>query len=279
MRFQARIRSLGRRLDAATRRATRYRGMLVIVLWQAPVGPVVGPDGSVSLLFGGGLDQYVTEFGCDGPTQTASQRYRLAAVEFDRDVSRSVRVEGVVGGISWEPTDPLPWLAAKGSSGGFGQFNVRWDSNNWGAGGGLLLLPDMGHYDAGYGDPKSEYTAMPSGYLRAGPAERLHARMDLTPPSALGSQVPGRIGAGWNATRRDRFSGFIGVASLGSSSDLLGSGVTAEATVPVSARASIRVLGHYGEGFDKTVNGLALGGRYSFGARPAETAAVRGVVR
>jgi hypothetical protein len=92
---------IGQRLSRAIRRASRYRGMLVIDLWQAPVGPYAGADGSIGLLFGGRVDQYATEIGCSRPTQTASQRYQLAGIEWDRDLDSNFRREGVAGGITW----------------------------------------------------------------------------------------------------------------------------------------------------------------------------------
>jgi hypothetical protein len=179
---------LGQRLGAAVRRASRYRGMLVIVLWQAPIGPHAGPDGSVSMLFGGGLDQYVTDFGCYGPTATASQRYRLSAVEFDHDLSRTVRLDAVAGGISWDPRDPSGWAPAVKSSGTFGHVHLRGDWRMWGIGAGALVLPNMNHeIDVAASRPVSGHTAMPSAYFRYGNAERLHGRMDVTPPNATGS--------------------------------------------------------------------------------------------
>jgi hypothetical protein len=274
MRSPKPLQSAGRRLSVALRRASRYRGMLVIVLWQAPVGPYAGPDGSVSMLFGGGLDQYVTDFGCDGPTQTASQRYRLAAVELDHNLTPAVRLDAVAGGVAWEPRDrPQPSMGRK-SSGAFGHVHVRWDWARWGVGGGALVLPDMNHsLGAGYAGESAGYTAMPSGYLRVGGAERLHGRLDVAPPNALGSQVPARAGIAWNATRRDRPAWFIGFAALGSSPELLGEGFAGEATLPVSGRASLRILTHYGRGYDKTVGGVAVGGRYTFGARAPDATA------
>jgi hypothetical protein len=265
---------LGRRLSAATRRATRYRGLLVIVLWQAPVGPYAGPDGSVGMMFGGGLDQYVTEFGCGGPTATATQKYRVAALEFDHDLGTTVRLEAVAGGIAWEPQSQSAWRTAHKSSGGFGHVHLRKDWPKWGLGAGILVLPNMNHdIDAGNIDPASGHTARPSGYLRVGSAERLHARLDLAPPNATGSQVPARAGVAWNATRRDRPAWFVGFAALGSSPELLGDGAAAEATLPVTGRASVRLLAHYGSGFDKAMSGVAVGGRFSLGPRaPAASA-------
>jgi hypothetical protein len=267
------LRSAGQRLDGAIRRMSRYRGMLVIVLWQAPVGPYPGPDGSIGFLFGGGLDQFVTEFGCDGPTRTAAQTYGVAAVEFDRDIGRQARLEAVAGGITWSPRDQADWPSTRKSSGVFGQANLRWDWRKWGVGGGILVLPNMNHDAVDF--EQSGYTALPSVHLRYGNSERMHGRIEVTPPNALGAQVPGRAGIGWNATRRDRPSWFVGFAVLGSSPELLAEGLAAEAAVPVSDRAAVRVLAHYGTGFDRTVSGIALGGRINLRSRPADASAIR----
>jgi hypothetical protein len=262
------------RLHSAMRRTTQYRGLLVIVLWQAPVGPVPGPNGSIGLLFGGGLDQYVTEFGCSGPLQTASQQYRVGAVEFDHDLSGSVRVDAVAGAIRWEPQDVVHHSGA--SSGAFGQVNLRWDVDRWGLGAGILVLPNMNHNRDSYnGAYSAGHTAKPAAYARYGNSERLHARLDVTPPNALGTQVPARLGVGWNANRRDAASWFIGFAALGSSPEILGSGVAGEATLPVSARTSVRALTHFGTGFDKTVSGFAVGGRVALGTRAPAVSAAR----
>jgi hypothetical protein len=268
----------GHLLSRVLRRAPHYRGMLVIVLWQAPIGPYPRADGGVGILLGGGLDQYVTAFGCDGPSDTESQSYRLAAVEFDHNLGNTVRVEAVGGGIAWEPrasSDWSPGWSPQKSNGVFGQLNLRHDANRWGLGGGVLLLPSMNHNANTdyYFEQSQGYTAKPSAHVRYGAAERLHGRMDLTPPNALGAQVPARLGMGWNATQRDQIAWFVGFAVLGSSPELLGSGLAGEATLPVASRGAVRLLAHYGSGYDKTLSGFAVGGRYTFGARIPPAAA------
>jgi hypothetical protein len=267
---------IGQRLSRAIRRASRYRGMLVVVLWQAPVGPYTGADGSIGLLFGGGLDQYATEFGCSGPTQTASQRYQLAAVEWDRDLDSNVRLEAVAGGVTWEARNVEPWQPAGSSTGVFGHAHLRREWRRVGLGGGLLVLPNMNHVDSGSHDRRaSGYTGKPSAYLRVGSAEGLHGRFDVSPPNALGSQHAARVGLGWNATRRDRAAWFVGFADLGSSPDYVGGGVAGEATLPVTPRMAVRVVGHYGTGFDKSLSGVALGGRFALGGDMADARASR----
>jgi hypothetical protein len=264
------------RLGRAIRRGARYRGMMVIVLWQAPIGPHAGGDGSIGFIFGGGLDQYVTQFGCTGPSETASQQYQVAAVEFDRDLGANGRVEAVAGGIRWQPDEVASRPQAVSSSGVFGHARLRRDGRRVGLGVGFLILPNMNHVDGStYEQDPSGYTGMPSAYLRVGSAEGLHGRIDIAPPNALGSQQMVRSGIGWNATRRDQPAFFVGLASLGSSREFLGEGVAGEATLPVSPRMAVRLVGHYGTGFDKALSGVAVGARFALGAGTPDAAANR----
>jgi hypothetical protein len=275
-RFVHRCRCGMGRLGRAIRRGARYRGMMVIVLWQAPIGPYAGGDGSIGFIFGGGLDQYVTQFGCTSPTETASQRYGVAAVEFDHDLGATGRVEAVAGGIRWDPDRVASWPKASSSSGVFGHARVRRDGRLVGLGVGFLILPNMNHVDdSTYEQLPSGYTGKPSAYLRFGSAEGLHGRIDIVPPNALGAQQTIRSGIGWNATRRDRPAVFVGAASLGSSKEFLGEGMAGEATLPVSPRMSVRVVGHYGRGFDKALSGVAVGARFALGAGVPDAAANR----
>jgi hypothetical protein len=264
------------RLGRAIRRGARYRGMMVIVLWQAPIGPYAGADGSIGFIFGGGLDQYVTQFGCTSPTETASQRYGVAAVEFDHNLGTNGRVEAVAGGIMWNPDRVASRPQAVSSNGAFGHARLRRDGRLVGLGVGFLILPNMNHVDGSTYDQKpSGYTGMPSAYVRFGSAEGLHGRIDIAPPNALGSQQIIRSGIGWNATRRDQPALFVGAASLGSSREFLGEGVAGEATLPVSSRVSVRLVGHYGRGFDKALSGVAVGARFALGGHMPDATANR----
>jgi hypothetical protein len=242
------------RCRRAVRRATRYRGAFVIVLWQLPVGPGVGPDGSFSLLFGGGSDEYVS-FSCDGPPRADRYRYRTAALEFEHDLGQRFRMEGVAALVSSDATGA--------STSFFPALQVRSDWKWFGAGAGVAVVPLL--------DPRLNMTGPgPSLHLRAGSATRLHARADVFPPSALGHQQIARVGAGWNATRRDAVSGFIGVGAIGLGSET--DGFLAELALPISPAAALRIIGHYGEGTRHPISGLAVGGRIMLPVRRAQEA-------
>jgi hypothetical protein len=226
----------------AARRALRYRGMLVIVLWQAPVGPRTGPDGSIGIFFGTGSDE-VVDFSCYSPRRTRGFAYHMAAVEADYDVTSQLRIDAVVEAYS---TDNVANSLA-------GAVQVRGDWRWLGAGAGVALIPAF--------DPIMELTGpAPSVYLRLGAAEQLHARADMWPARALGTQQVVRLGIGWNATRRDRVSAFAGAAVIGSNGD--GDGVFGEVSIPAGGRVALRVVGHAGNGLDNRISGLAVGARF-----------------
>jgi hypothetical protein len=226
----------------AARRALRYRGMLVIVLWQAPVGPRPGPDGSIGIFFGSGFDE-VVDFSCDSPARTRGISYRTAAVEADYNVTPELRIEAALEAYSSDE--------AMNSLAGAVQFRGDW---RWlGAGAGVALVPAF--------DPVMDLTGpAPSVYLRLGAAEQLHARADLWPARALGTQQVFRLGVGWNATRRDRVSALAGTALIGSNGD--GDGFFGEVSIPAGDRAALRVVGHTGSGLDNRISGLAVGARF-----------------
>jgi hypothetical protein len=242
----------GGHLRMAVRRVLRYRGAFVIVLWQVPLGPGVGPDGSFSLLFGGGSDEYVSWFSCEGPSQAERYSYRTAALEFEHDLSRRFRMEGIAALVSSDATGA--------STSFFPALQLRGDWKWVGAGAGVAVVPLL--------DPRLDMTgAAPSLHLRAGSATQLHARADVFPPSALGHQQIARVGAGWNATRRDAVSGFVGVGAVGLGSEA--DGFVADLAIPITAGAALRIMGHYGDGERHAVTGLAVGGRIMLPVRGA----------
>jgi hypothetical protein len=228
-----------RRLRTTLRGAARYRGMLVIVLWQAPV-PTIGPDGSVGLFFGSGLDEIVG-VSCDSRNRGIA--YRSAAAEFDYNLTPELRLEATLQ--RYTSND-----AANSTAGG---LQLRGDWHWAGVGAGVAIIPLL--------DDIMDLTGpAPSVYLRLGPAERLHARADMWPARAFGTQQVVRLGAGWNATRRDRVSAFVGAATIGSNGD--GEGVAAELTLPVHERLALRMIGHTGNGREHPISGLMVGARF-----------------
>ena len=240
------------------RRATRYRGMLVLVLWQVPIQPVVHPNGSLGIMIGAGSDEHA-ELNCDGDLVRSDRvNHRVAAVEADYNVSPKVRVDAAAGLMmsDWGSHD-----------GAFGTVVIRGDWNRIGVGAGMSLSPDFAEYESG------GTTAWPSAYLRAGSATGVHLRADVFPPTAFAAQQIARLGVGYNAVQRDQGSGFIGVAGVGSNEGA--TGVVGELTLPMSGRVALRFEGYYGSGQEHSVNGFALGLRYLTGGEPPAASADR----
>jgi hypothetical protein len=149
-----------RRLRTALRGAARYRGMLVIVLWQAPV-PTIGPDGSVGVFFGSGLDEIVG-VSCDSRDRGIA--YRSAAAEFDYNLTPELRLEATLQ--RYTSND-----AANSTAGGLqhgardGRTHVHPLRGDWhwaGVGAGVAIIPLF--------DDIMDLTGpAPSVYLRLGP--------------------------------------------------------------------------------------------------------------
>lgn len=242
--------ALRTRLTGRMRRAVRYRGMLVLVLWQAPVQPVVRPDGSLGIMIGGGSDEHA-ELNCSGDLVRSDRvRHRVAALEADYDVSRLVHVDAAAGLMSSDHAS---------HDGAFGTVRLRADWKYVGVGAGAAVGPAFDEFDGGS-------TVWPSVYLRGGSADGFHARAEAFPPTAFAAQQIARIGLGYNAVLRDRPSGFIGLAGVGSNEGA--TGVAGELTIPVASRFAVRMEGYYAGGHAHPVAGFAAGGRLLVGGKP-----------
>ena len=241
-------------LSRALTPSLRYRGMLVLVIWQVPVQPVIGPDGSLGFMLGGGSDEHA-ELSCEGDLIRSERvQYRVAAVEADYSLTPLVRVDAAAGFMSSD---------AGSHNGGFGTVQLRADWNSIGAGFGVAISPAFEEFESGT-------TAWPSFYVRAGSKDGLHLRGDLFPPTAFAAQQVARLGVGYNAVLRDQASGFIGLVGAGGSEG--GTGVAAELTLPLSNRFAFSVEGHYAGGHAHTIAGLAAGGRFMLGStQPVNT--------
>lgn len=241
---------LRRRLTARVRRAVRYRGMLVLVLWQVPLQPVVRPNGSLGIVIGGGSDEHA-ELNCSGDLVRSDRvTHQVTVVEADYDINEVLRVDAA-GGVmrsDWES-----------HQGPFGAVQVRADWKQLGVGGGFATTPNFDAFEPAM-------TLRPSAYVRGGSAEGFHVRLDAFPVTAFATQQIGRIGVGYNAVRRDRPSMYVGLAAVGS--DEGATGIAGDLTVPVANRLALRMEGYYASGHRHPVAGLAAGGRVLFGGGP-----------
>jgi hypothetical protein len=227
----------------------RYRGLLVVALWQVPMGPVVRPDGSIAFLFGAGADE-LANISCEGDLLEARRvRYRVVGIEADHNLSQRFRIAGTAGFISAD---------VESYGGPFAAGQLRLDFKYVGLGAGLYTTPHLDYFD----DVDGEQHLFPSLLVRIGSAEKVHLRADMFPPSTLGMQQVIRLGVGVNATQRDRPSGFLSLAGVGNSTD--GLGASLDLDLPVSSRAVFTLRSHYGDGYEYDVVGAMIGGRILF---------------
>ena len=252
-------------LAGRVRHSLRYRGMLVLVLWQVPVQPVVRPNGSIGILIGGGSDEHA-ELSCNGELLDSTPvKHRVAALEADYDLSPITRVEAVAG---------LMRSDRDSHDGAFGTVLVRADWKHFGVGAGVAVSPAFDEhlpYSGEVADDRATM-ALPSAYLRGGTADGLHVRADLFPPTAFAAQQIARIGIGFNAVDRHRAAGFVGLAGVGSNEGA--TGIAADVTIPLADRFGVRMQGYYAEGYAHSVAGFAAGGRLLLGGAPPVTASL-----
>jgi hypothetical protein len=216
---------------------TRYRGLLVIALWQAPVGPVVEPDGSIGFMFGSGHDSMTDPVTCGGPPPvTRPVPYSAAALEADFDLGERGRLDAAAG---------LMFSDTATHDGFFGALALRFDFTQFGIGGGVAIKP-----------PYEETRLLPSVHLRAGSAERLHLRVDVHDPSGIVGIETARVGLGYNDRDRHRPGGVIAYSAIGA--DDLGA-ASLELTLPFSSTAAFRLHAHYGPGEENAVYGAMIG--------------------
>lgn len=229
-------------------RMMRYRGLLVIVLWQTvPVSPVRDEAGRTRLAFGYANGQYEdVTLDCAGNVlQSSLVRVRSGGVAIDRWVSDRIRVAAYGGVIAGDQED---W------NGGYGGLLVAREGKNFGIGGGISSLPIEG-----------ENRTLPSLYIRAGELDRVHFRADLLPAEPnLGASGLARAGIGFNEGLGRGASGIIGLAVCYFCLEEANGGAFALGAVPLTRRFDLTGQLLYGPGQEKTSWNLGFGGRINF---------------
>jgi hypothetical protein len=265
----------------------RYRGLLVLILWQAmPVGTYTDDAGRTRIGFGFGAAQFENvTFDCAGnPTSVERGRARAGGVQLETFVAPQWRLSASAGAVDDSyPTGRDPALTAVGSA------MVVHEGPRLALGGGVAVLPRRGYRPYGewgweYMEPAnaSTHLVLPAAHLRLG-AERLHFRADmLAPAPALGALGELRAGVGFGAGQTQRgVRGFGGVAlchfcfndATGSSN----ASAFLELGIPLQRSFDIDVGALVGPGRENANLGLTLGGRMYLGS-PARRAPARPVL-
>ncbi len=195
-------------------RPRHIAALIGILAWQnAPMAAVPDDSGGLHIVFGAGAygvdyDQMAwTGGGCSGGggwSRVASKKTILTA-----------------GGAVETPIAPRMRLAVGGGAfggSGFGSFLVSFEGKDIGIGSGFgggeaTFVRSNGA--SGNWNLRTGW-ALPTGYLRLGPAEDVHLRADVLAPSSMfGLTGWARAGIGIGEGRRDVPAMFIGIGEVG----------------------------------------------------------------
>lgn len=224
----------------------RFRGLLVLVLWQAvPIGTDRNGNTRIGFGVGGGVLEYAT-LDCNGDvTKSDTAPFRHVSGEVERHIGSAVA--HVSAGYQWADS-----LSARGP---FGTFNVGYDGKNFGIKGGLAAIP--GNWDIFENGPRERNTiVLPSVSVRIGNRARTHVAARFLPP---GAQTPSQMMDfiveynGYDATKA---SGSVGVGLIGDADNYQTSGVVGSYFRPVGHNVEVGARGFYSPGMSKAQTGL-----------------------
>ena len=234
----------------------KYRGLLVIVLWQAaPVG--VDQYGRTRLGFGVGRGTLeFANFDCEGTLiEAQTVHFTTAAAEVEHWIAPGKwRLHGAVG---------YQWSDSLSIRGPIGAALVSYDARKFGIGGGLAFVPDESIQVVT--DPNTPPTPTtnvepyPSLYLRIGNRDRLHFRTELFAPSVQTPML--RLVIGYNQFASQRPSGAIGFGKIGVEGDT--EALVVDYFHPVSPTTAIGVSAYASPGHDKAQAGLTARARFT----------------
>jgi hypothetical protein len=221
----------------------RFRGLMVIVLWQAtPIGTDEYGRTRLGFGLGGGQLEYV-DLGCNGEVlEHDVAKYRSAGASADHwVVPGRVRVQAAAG---------YQWADSVTSEGPFGGLLLAYERQRFGVGGGFAIMPASLWYfgqpfaDQTRGRVKSDYDIMPTLYIRAGNRDQLHTRLDVFPGGVTSPSEMVRIGVGYNQFDNSRPSLYFGLGAVAASLEEPGSnGLVGEYMHPVTRNVAVGVHG------------------------------------
>jgi hypothetical protein len=256
----------------------RYRGLLVLVLWQTvPLGTYTDEAGRTRVGFGFGAAQFeAVSFDCEGrPTSIDRGRHRAGGVSVETIFGAEWRVSASAGFVD-DSHAPLPYDPPAAFT---GAVMVTRERENYAVGAGVARLPHR--IDPRWGDdPYHDARAalLPALHVRVG-SSRVHFRGDMLEPApALGTLGEVRTGIGFGpGMLRRGVSGFGGVAlchvCLNSATGSSNASAFMELGLPVSRSVDVDVGALFGPGRAQPNLGLTVGGRVYTGApaRPAQS--------
>lgn len=229
------------------RRWFRYRGMLVLVLWQVPAP--VGRDPETGLFrfaFGVGGGTYeIDTFNCDGSLADArSGEHREVGVTLEKQLTKRTQIEFAAGVSQDDGTEVH--FSERGS---FPYFGARpsIEGGKIGIGAGALFAREE---------------VAPTGFLRIGNRDRLHLLLDFAPLDApIGTTGLGQIGLGYNNGALSGAGGTAGVVLCYFCIWDDGTGIFAKGHVPVTDRIDITAGLVHVSGHVSSHSGVTIGAR------------------
>lgn len=224
----------------------RFRGLLVIALWQAAPSPVAFDSaGRIQGVLGFGTGQYErVRLSCEGEELgTAPVGFGGGGAQLDVWPSRDVRLTGFGGTIDAD--------------------SAEWNGAYYGA----LAALELQRVGVGVGAVQTPEDTWPSLYVRAGNRDRLHVQVDFAAPSApLNISGAARVGVGYHLGHLRGLGGLGGLAVCharcdGNSNPAL----FADLRVPVVSILDLELRALAGGGRDHPNTGIAVAGRLHFG--------------
>ena len=227
----------------------KFRGLMLVALWQTapPVAKTEDGNLQIGLGYGGSrIDEVFFTGGSDcagndyGPVVEHRRRHKpkTFGASLNGMLSRRLR-----GGAA------LSTVSADTASLSGAQFKA-------------VVALEWKHFGVGSGLSVSQPGAVPGIYLRAGPLNSVHARVDMPdlsiPVSATGV---GRAGIAFNQTSRG-IGGFIGIPVCYTNCNFGEGGIRGDLRVPVKESFSVYVSGFRHSSDDLKYWGFAAGGSF-----------------
>lgn len=245
-------------MSSQWQRMTRFRGLMVLVLWQAaPVG--VDENGGTRIGFGigGGTLEY-SVVSCDGSTvESRGVGYKHAAAEVEHWVTPNKVRFHASGGYQWSDS-----ISANGP---FGTFALGYEGRKFGIGAGVAFLPSSdAYFDPAIPGDLSQAQILPSVSVRGGNRDGVHVRLELLPPAAHTPTEVFRAVIGFNRFSMTRTSGAFGLGVVGAIDEEGSTGVVGELFHPVSPSVLLGGRAYLSPGRENPQTGLTAGVKVQF---------------
>ena len=237
------------------KRLMRYRGLMVLVLWQAvPIGTDQYGRTRFGIGAGAGQLEYTT-ISCEGDVLEAE------TVGF-QNIAGEVEHWLVPGRLRIHASAGHQWSDSMTANGVFGTTLLAYERQRFGIGAGVTLVPGskwfhVEDYSSGGYHPDNQ--VLPSGYVRIGNRDRIHFRTELFPAGVVSPAEAWRAVLGVNQFDSRKPSGFIGMgAILAAWEENESTGIVGELTAPIAPNVAVGAHAFASPGRRHPQTGLTL---------------------